>query len=58
MVESAIRWYPDNETALVALREILSAGDFVLIKGSRGVQMETIVAGLAASPATPPAEHA
>ncbi len=58
MAEEALRWYPDNDAALAALREILSPGDFVLVKGSRGVRMESIVAGLAAAPATPPAEHA
>ena len=43
-----IEWYPDNASALAALQTELQPGDFVLIKGSRGMHMETIVTGLAA----------
>jgi UDP-N-acetylmuramoyl-tripeptide--D-alanyl-D-alanine ligase len=37
---------PDNQSALEALRSRLRPEDVVLIKGSRGVAMESIVAGL------------
>ncbi|MCW5850926.1 MAG: UDP-N-acetylmuramoyl-tripeptide--D-alanyl-D-alanine ligase [Anaerolineae bacterium] len=43
-----IEWYPDPASALAALWAELQSGDFVLIKGSRGMRMETIVTGLAA----------
>lgn len=48
MPADQIEWYATNDEAMAALRESLAAGDFVLIKGSRGVRMETIVAGLTA----------
>jgi len=37
----------DNEAAQVSLRRILSPGDVVLVKGSRGFAMEKLVAALA-----------
>ncbi|HMQ33570.1 MAG TPA: UDP-N-acetylmuramoyl-tripeptide--D-alanyl-D-alanine ligase [Chloroflexaceae bacterium] len=37
---------PTNEAALAALRTLLRPGDYVLIKGSRGMEMERIVAAL------------
>jgi UDP-N-acetylmuramoyl-tripeptide--D-alanyl-D-alanine ligase len=37
---------PDNDTALAVLERRLCSGDLVLIKGSRGVTMETVVQGL------------
>ncbi len=36
----------DNEKALTVLEEIMEFGDAVLVKGSRGMAMETIVEGL------------
>jgi UDP-N-acetylmuramoyl-tripeptide--D-alanyl-D-alanine ligase len=37
-----------NEQAVERLKGLITAGDFVLIKGSRGVQMDTIVSALCA----------
>ena len=37
----------DNTHAIEILREVMRAGDLVLIKGSRGMQMEEIVSALA-----------
>jgi UDP-N-acetylmuramoyl-tripeptide--D-alanyl-D-alanine ligase len=39
---------PGNDEALALLREALRPGDVVLVKGSRGLAMESIVEGLAA----------
>jgi UDP-N-acetylmuramoyl-tripeptide--D-alanyl-D-alanine ligase len=39
----------DNQAALAILQQLLAPGDFVLIKGSRGVQMEELVAALTVS---------
>ncbi len=36
----------DNAEAIQALRRMLSLGDFVLVKGSRGMKMEEIVQGI------------
>jgi UDP-N-acetylmuramoyl-tripeptide--D-alanyl-D-alanine ligase len=36
----------DNATAIDLLRDLLEAGDIVLVKGSRGMAMEEIVTGL------------
>lgn len=38
----------DNQMAIDLLQQMIQAGDTLLIKGSRGVQMETIVAALQA----------
>jgi len=38
----------DNEQAIAHLRQIVGPGDIVLVKGSRGMKMEEIVAALAA----------
>lgn len=43
-----VEWYADKEAALAALRHRIGAGDFVLVKGSRGMRLETLVAELAA----------
>jgi UDP-N-acetylmuramoyl-tripeptide--D-alanyl-D-alanine ligase len=37
----------DNDEAVAVLQQVLAEGDFVLVKGSRGVAMENIVARLA-----------
>ena len=37
---------PDNQAAIECLLKGIQPGDYVLIKGSRGVQMEEIVAAL------------
>ncbi len=36
----------DNEAAIALLRQLIEPGDYLLIKGSRAVQMETIVVAL------------
>jgi UDP-N-acetylmuramoyl-tripeptide--D-alanyl-D-alanine ligase len=41
-----VRHFEDKESLTVALRTELREGDLVLIKGSRGVRMETVIAGL------------
>jgi UDP-N-acetylmuramoyl-tripeptide--D-alanyl-D-alanine ligase len=38
----------DNEQAIAHLRQIMGQGDIVLVKGSRGMKMEEIVAALTA----------
>ena len=50
-----IRQAVNSEAAIEVVREVLQPGDVVLIKGSRGVKMETIVAALTAQtqPSTP-----
>jgi len=39
----------DNDSAIARLREIIAPGDIILVKGSRGMKMEEIVAALAIS---------
>ncbi len=39
----------NNEEAIARLREIVAPGDIILVKGSRGMKMEEIVAALAIS---------
>lgn len=39
----------NNEETIACLREIVAPGDIILVKGSRGVRMEEIVAALAIS---------
>jgi UDP-N-acetylmuramoyl-tripeptide--D-alanyl-D-alanine ligase len=39
----------DNDSAIARLREIVAPGDIILVKGSRGMKMEEIVAALAIS---------
>lgn len=48
MAEHQVRYFPDAEGAAVFLRRTLEAGDVVLVKGSRGVHLERIVADLRA----------
>jgi UDP-N-acetylmuramoyl-tripeptide--D-alanyl-D-alanine ligase len=36
----------DNAEAIQALRRLLSPGDYVLVKGSRGMKMEEVVQGI------------
>jgi UDP-N-acetylmuramoyl-tripeptide--D-alanyl-D-alanine ligase len=47
MPAGAVHIAAGNDQALQVLQEILVEGDFVLVKGSRGMAMEGIVAGLA-----------
>jgi UDP-N-acetylmuramoyl-tripeptide--D-alanyl-D-alanine ligase len=37
----------NNDEAVAVVREVTQPGDYVLVKGSRGAQMEDIVAALA-----------
>ena len=41
----------NNEEAIAFLRRLTQAGDSILVKGSRSMQMEDIVHALASSPA-------
>jgi len=46
MNESDVFFAEDNDQAVELLRDLVSSGDLVLIKGSRGMHMEDIVAEL------------
>lgn len=46
MPEERIRAYRSNQEALAGIKEILEPEDVVLVKGSRGMKMEEIVAGI------------
>jgi len=50
------RWFPDRETALDAVLGEARAGDVILIKGSRGVGLETLVQALVQAPVEKPVE--
>lgn len=39
-------WYPDRESAIAALRSSLAGAETVLVKGSRGAGMETVLNAL------------
>nr|MBC7245872.1 UDP-N-acetylmuramoyl-tripeptide--D-alanyl-D-alanine ligase [Chloroflexota bacterium] len=47
MPSSAVHAVADNDEAVQVLQQILVEGDFVLVKGSRGIAMENIVSRLA-----------
>ncbi len=47
MPPSAVHAVADNDDAVDVLHQVLVEGDFVLVKGSRGMVMESIVAKLA-----------
>jgi UDP-N-acetylmuramoyl-tripeptide--D-alanyl-D-alanine ligase len=38
-----VRFFADKDEAAIALRERLRSGDFVLVKASRGMALETVV---------------
>jgi UDP-N-acetylmuramoyl-tripeptide--D-alanyl-D-alanine ligase len=46
MAEGDVFMVEDNEQAIAQLRQIVGRGDIMLIKGSRGMKMEEIVAAL------------
>lgn len=46
MAEAQVIVCADNDEAIDRLRSLIQAGDCLLVKGSRGVQMETIVTAL------------
>ena len=48
MAEGDVFMVENNEQAIAQLRQIISQGDVVLVKGSRGMKMEEIVAALTA----------
>lgn len=45
--EESVHLLESNEQAIALLRRLLASGDFVLVKGSRAMRMEEIVAALA-----------
>jgi UDP-N-acetylmuramoyl-tripeptide--D-alanyl-D-alanine ligase len=46
MTAEQVKICADNEAAIRLLNQLIQAGDCLLVKGSRGVQMETIVVAL------------
>lgn len=46
MSETNVKIFAENKEALDYLQEEIKAGDIILVKGSRGMKMETIVEGL------------
>lgn len=46
MAAAQVLVFDENHAAALALRQLLQAGDYVLIKGSRGMAMEQLVAAL------------
>jgi len=48
MKAEAVHPAANNQEAIALLRELIAPGDVILVKGSRGVQMEEIVQALAA----------
>ncbi|MEG6616425.1 UDP-N-acetylmuramoyl-tripeptide--D-alanyl-D-alanine ligase [Peptococcaceae bacterium 1198_IL3148] len=46
MAAEKVQWFADNQSATSFLKSSLQPGDIVLIKGSRGMHMEEIVAAL------------
>jgi len=49
MREEDVFFAQDNQEAIAYLRRIIAPGDFILVKGSRGMRMEEIVNALAES---------
>jgi UDP-N-acetylmuramoyl-tripeptide--D-alanyl-D-alanine ligase len=45
----ALTAFPDSAAAAAALPSLVRPGDAVLVKGSRGVRMETIVEAIASA---------
>jgi UDP-N-acetylmuramoyl-tripeptide--D-alanyl-D-alanine ligase len=48
MEESAVQFFGNNQQVIEYLRKKLHPADVVLVKGSRGMQMEVIVSSLEA----------
>jgi UDP-N-acetylmuramoyl-tripeptide--D-alanyl-D-alanine ligase len=48
--EDNIFWFKDSKEAAKTLKEIIREGDFILIKGSRGIHMEEVTLALMQEP--------
>lgn len=47
--QAALCWFPDTNAAALAVAELVREGDFILVKGSRGMRLEKLVEALAAA---------
>ena len=56
MPGDAVHLVDDNPSAIALLRKLIGAGDILLVKGSRGMAMEEIVAALAVNTPESPGE--
>ena len=48
MPADAVTWFASSEEAAPAIADAVSAGDLVLVKGSRGIRTDVVVDRLAA----------